>query len=111
MQLTDQGHDALLRYRDDPRKEDVTVYVGHFEDALSLGPNDNHCRAAALCNLAMAHFINCRIDRGHGAFYLALSKSARVATCWSPRSIWDVVTLSQRSLISLGWWILYRRSK
>ena len=62
-QLTDQGHDALLRYRDDPRKENVTASIGYLERALSICPDDNQCYAAALCNLARAHFINCLIDR------------------------------------------------
>ncbi|KAF8556914.1 hypothetical protein OG21DRAFT_1520796 [Imleria badia] len=62
-QLTNQGHDALLRYRDDPRKEYVAASVGYFEHALSIRPDDHPCRAAALCNLARAHFIQCQIDR------------------------------------------------
>ena len=72
-QLTDQGHRALLSYRDDPRKENVTASIGYFEHALSICPNDHHCYAAALCNLAMAHFINCRIDRGPTELSTSLS--------------------------------------
>ncbi|KAF8549065.1 hypothetical protein OG21DRAFT_1488841 [Imleria badia] len=62
-QLTDQGHSALLRYRDDPRKEHVTASVGYFEHALSICPNDHRCYAVALCNLGRAHFIQCQINR------------------------------------------------
>ncbi|KAF8549068.1 hypothetical protein OG21DRAFT_640320 [Imleria badia] len=72
-QITDQGHNALLRYRDDPRKENVAVSVGHFEHALSICPDGHRCYAAALCNLAMAHFINCQIDRGPVELSTAIS--------------------------------------
>ena len=34
-----------------------------MEHALSICPNIHQCRAAALCNLARAHFIDCLIDR------------------------------------------------
>jgi len=40
------------------------VSIEYFERALSTCPNDHKCHAAALCNLAMAHFINCQIDHG-----------------------------------------------
>ncbi|KAF8553280.1 hypothetical protein OG21DRAFT_1267504 [Imleria badia] len=62
-QLTDQGHDALLRYRDDPRKESVAVSIGYFKHALLICPSDHRCHAVALCNLARVYFIKCQIDR------------------------------------------------
>ena len=49
------------------------VSVEHFEGALSICPDGHHCHAIALCNLAMAHFINCRID--HGPMELSTSIS------------------------------------
>ncbi|KAF8545967.1 hypothetical protein OG21DRAFT_1278881 [Imleria badia] len=62
-QLTNQGHSALLCYRDDPRKEYVAASVGHFKDALSRCPQGHKCYPAALCNLARAHFIQRQINR------------------------------------------------
>ncbi|KAF8546152.1 hypothetical protein OG21DRAFT_1215477 [Imleria badia] len=61
-QLTNQGHDALLHYRDDPREANVAASVGYFERALSICPKEHLCYAAVLCNLARAHFIKCQID-------------------------------------------------
>ncbi|KAF8549076.1 hypothetical protein OG21DRAFT_640744 [Imleria badia] len=61
--LTDQGHDTLLRFRDDPRKENVVASVEYFQHALSSCSKDDGRYAAALCNLARAQFIQCQIDR------------------------------------------------
>ncbi|KAF8415204.1 hypothetical protein L210DRAFT_103217 [Boletus edulis BED1] len=61
-QLTDQGHDALFRYRADPRKEFIADAVRYFEHALATCPPGHRCYAAVLCNLAGAHFANCQID-------------------------------------------------
>ncbi|KAF8548780.1 hypothetical protein OG21DRAFT_1515937 [Imleria badia] len=72
-QLTDQGHNALFRCRDDPRKENVAVAVEYFKRALSRCSNDHQCYAAALCNLARAHFIKCQIDRGSVELSTAIS--------------------------------------
>ncbi|KAF8549072.1 hypothetical protein OG21DRAFT_1383086, partial [Imleria badia] len=42
----------------------VAVPIGYFEHALSICPNYHQCHAAALCNLARAHFIKCQNDHG-----------------------------------------------
>ena len=54
---------APLRYHDDTSREDVAISIENFERALSICPDDHKCRAVALCNLAMAHFINCQVGR------------------------------------------------
>ncbi|KAH0828722.1 hypothetical protein J3R83DRAFT_3133 [Lanmaoa asiatica] len=61
--LTDQGHDALLRYHKHHSKEDLDLSVACFERALHTCPAAHTCRAAALFNLAIALFVT---SQAHG---------------------------------------------
>jgi len=83
-QLTDQGHDALLRYRDDPRKENVTVSVGYFNHALSICPNSHPCYAVVLCNLARHTSSTVRLIVG-------LWRSRHLSRITEKRSSYDVL--------------------
>ncbi|KAI6039499.1 hypothetical protein EDC04DRAFT_2684780 [Pisolithus marmoratus] len=59
---TDLGQEALLRYCNEYRKEELENAVEHFEYARDKCPWGHRCRAVVLVNLARAKFINHRTD-------------------------------------------------
>lgn len=61
-QMTDVGHDALLRYYRSQQERDLLDMMEQFETVLEFCPVDHPCRTAAAFNLATAKFINSRVD-------------------------------------------------
>ncbi|KIJ11813.1 hypothetical protein PAXINDRAFT_181783, partial [Paxillus involutus ATCC 200175] len=59
---TDLGQEALLRYHNEYRTEDLENAVQHFECAWHECPLTHPCRAVVLVNLAKAKFISYQID-------------------------------------------------
>ena len=60
--VTNQGHNALLRYRRHAARQDLERSIQEFERALSICPLGHPCRAAAESNLATAKFIFCQVE-------------------------------------------------
>ncbi|KAF8119907.1 CHAT domain-containing protein [Boletus edulis] len=59
---TNQGHNALSRYRKHGGKPNLEHSINQFDRALSICPPDHACLAAAQANLAMAKFILSQVE-------------------------------------------------
>ncbi|KAF9219020.1 hypothetical protein BS17DRAFT_468678 [Gyrodon lividus] len=59
---TDLGQEALLRYHNEYRRQDLENTIQHFERAWHSCSLTHRCRAVVLVNLAKAKFINYQID-------------------------------------------------
>ncbi|KAN0087968.1 hypothetical protein V8E55_006589 [Tylopilus felleus] len=59
---TTLGQEALLRYYNEYRREDLESAVQHFECAWLNCPLTHRCRAVVLVNLGKAKFVRLRID-------------------------------------------------
>ncbi|KAI6104037.1 hypothetical protein EDD16DRAFT_1638819 [Pisolithus croceorrhizus] len=59
---TNFGQEALLRYHNEYRKEDLQSAVQHFECAWRKCPPKHQCHAVVLVNFAKANFISYRTD-------------------------------------------------
>ena len=76
---TNQGHQALSRYRKYGEKGDLKLSIEEFESALQICPPDHPSRAVAQSNLATAKVIQFRADDTT----LSLDVSFVRPPCWS----------------------------
>src|ERR1700676_1956310 len=61
-QLTDDGHRALLHYRQRQDQMDLDTAIQTFERVQEICPIDHPHRSAVLFNLANAKFIDCQAN-------------------------------------------------
>ena len=62
VELTDKGHNSLIRYRELKGQRDLNESIRYFEHARDQCPQSHPSRASVLFNLATAKLIHCRMN-------------------------------------------------